>query len=300
MSSKREESTGGEDHPVFVRDLGSKLDILDKPRKVISAKTNIDEDTLKSDVSRGTMAPSRQNRIAQAYDFRVDHVSWRDCEGSEDTQASQSRDTVDHFRRYFLGPGLKIVADTPRPQLGEDFAKVRVDGENPKQVRIRRGDPLALLDEGYFSPRDVGAGFKVGVGEFRLVAKLPKRKGVAMQRTKSQRRGAKVRVELAGTADEPKFDYFAEPPPMRGHWPEDEKLGLCRGLAAGDEIEIVAVAELVDAFVDRDGTALSEQSGKELKARLLEAMAKAEAMGQPDDSGFVVLCRQTLFVEEGR
>jgi len=272
-------------------DLSSKLDALDRPRKMIAAKTGIKEDTLKSDANRGSMSRARQRLIAAAYNFSVDHTSWRDPRPNGD----QRKDTIAQFRKYIFGPGLAIVASASVTKLRKGFARLRVDGLNVTQSTPKRDEPLGLLDEGDLEPCDIGAGVKVGLAQFRLVIGLPERDGVAMRRSDRQTRADKAIAVTARSTDEaPEFDYVATRPPFNGHFRGDEELGLCRGLQAGDTLEIVAKAMFDDAFVEKDGPPL----GDPLKERLREALSKIEAMGFADGDGWVILCSQQLKVRE--
>jgi hypothetical protein len=281
-------------------DLRLKIDMLDAPRKRITDKTGISETQLKSDAHRGSMSRGRQRRLSAAYGFSIAHQSWRNPTERGTTSNDKRKDNSEQFSNYLRSlrrPAPVFLAGPTRPALDEDFAKVRLEGLTT-QYPSNEPAGLALLDQGDFEPRDIGAGMKMGLARFRLIIGLPKRDGVSMRRDEKQRRDLGLQIEARGTDERPKFDFIAETPPLRGRWPSGEVLGLCRGLAVGDTLEVVALARFDDAVVDFVDCAAAPLDHV-WKEKLRIALAKREALGNPDLQGWALLCKQTISVAEG-
>jgi len=281
-------------------DLRLKIDMLERPRKLITKKTGISENQLKTDADRGKMSRGRQRKLAAAYGFKIAHPSWRNPNEKGATPKDKRADNIDRFGKYLSSlrkPEPVLVAGATKAALDEDFAKVRLEGLTTQYPSNLPGG-LALLDQGDFEPRDIGAGMTVGLARFRLVVALPDRDGVSMRREEKQRRELGLRIEARGTDEKPKFDFIAEAPPLRGRWPSEEILGLCQGLAAGDNFEVVALARFDDAVVDFVDSAAA-QLDHVWKEKLRVVLAKREALGNPDLDGWALLCKQTIRAAEG-
>lgn len=272
---------GDENQKDAIVDLGPKLDLLERPRKTLANKVGINDNTLKSYMSRTPMPRDEQQKIGATYGFSIEHLAWR--EGS-----------VSDFRKYLSSltkPALALVAEAPKA-VDEDFAKIRLAGVNATQMQNQQEQGLAVFDQGDFEPCDIGAGITVGLSRFRVELTLPARPGVDMKRSENARRGNRVRIDARGTDDKPKFDYVAEPAPLQGRWPEEEELGRLRGLESGDEIAVVTQVHLEDAFVDATGAELDNV----WKVKLCDALARNEILGRPDKRGWAPLCLQKIRV----
>ncbi len=213
----------GEENPIdAVADLGPKLDVLESLRKSLAAKMEINDNTLKSWVSRGRMPREVQQKLGETYGFSIDHRAWREGGVAE----------FRNYRRSQRKPALALIAEAPKA-LDEDFAKVRLAGLTATQMQNQQEQGLVVFDQGDFEPCDLGAGITVGLSRFRLALTLPERPGVDMTRAEGSermRRENRVVIEARGTDDKPKFDFAADSPPLRGRWPEAEELGRLRGL----------------------------------------------------------------------
>ncbi len=278
--------------------LKEKLAELDRTLALIEKKASLTKQALKSPANRGAMTPGLQTKIADAYGFSISSPAWRDRFATANTQLRDRKDTIERFQAYLRvlrGGRMKMVAAQPKPTVSPRFAKVHVDSLEGSQFPRKPEDPIKLTDEGEFEPRDIGAGILVGVSYFELEMSLPKREGVVMRRRETQRRGNSISVATRGTPDAPWFEFRTEAQWFRGHWAGGEELGECHGLMLGDRIEVVTKAPMSDIGLADDVEPLDHP----WKDRLREILAKREALGEGDDEGWVILCRQTLRTQGG-
>ena len=284
-----------------IHDLKEKLAELAKlapAGATVEGSAGLKKGALKSPVSRGAMTPGMQKKIADAYGFSILSRAWRDRQAMANMQVEDRKDTIEHFKAYLRalrGGRMKMVAGLPKPTVSPRFAKVHVDSLEGSQFPRKPDDPIKLTDEGEFHPRDIGAGVLVGISYFELeVSFVPKRDGVVMRRAETQQRGKNIAVATRGTPDAPWFEFRTDEQPFEGHWAGGQELGECHGLMVGDRIDVVTKAPLADIRVAGD----VEPLGHPWKERLRDILAKREALGEGDDEGSVILCRQTLEVKE--
>jgi hypothetical protein len=284
----------------YIHELRQKLEGMEPVHRALIEKTSVTEPSLKSDLyeDRWRMNLENQLEFAGKYNFKIDWPQWRDHDATQDAKGQSIRATAAKFLvrwREYNRRDVELILEAGTTEcLKKRFASIRVDCLRASQHTYLPGDPFVLCDEGDLEPRDLGAGFKVGLQRYELDFQLSSTTGAKLIDHGEQQRLGNIDVIPRGTADKRRFICSTPSPPMRGHWEDAKPLANYEGAQIGDVIQVEMRAELDDSFVENSGEPL--EAGNRL--RLAEFLAALEGLGRPDEDGFVTLVTQKLRVGE--
>lgn len=293
-----------DDEVDFVYDLRRKLLLLDRGFAAISRTTarhpatRIPDSTLKTASVASRISRRCQRILAYFYDFDPGWREWRDPDSSEATPERERRHPKEAFEarwREHKRRNVELALEAGTTEcLKPRFASVRLDGLRASQYVRQPGDPFILCDEGDHEPRDLGAGFRVGLARYELDFQLSSKDGGKLIEQDEPDRLGCVAVTPRGTADQRWFLYSTQTPPIRGRWEGSKPLVHYEGAQPGDVIHVEAKAALEDGFVEFSGEPLGDPN----REKLAEFLARKEGIGRPDADGYVLLVRQTLRIKE--
>lgn len=284
----------------YIYELRQKLDGMEQNHRKLIENTSIRESRLKANLleDRWRMNVEDQRELGRKFNFNIDWPEWRDPHASQNASGQTTRATavkfLDRWREHNKRSTELTLEALATKCLHSRFASVRIDRLRASQLIPLSGDPFILCDEGDHEPRDVGAGFKVGLAGYELDFQLSSTGGGKLIDQGKQERAGNVVVEPRGTADKRWFLYSTASPPMRGHWEDSKPLVHYEGARHGDEIHVATKAGLEDCFVEFTGQPLEEGN----RRKLAEFLARKEGLGQLDAEGNAVLVRQTLRIKE--